>query len=443
MKESLFEPLINEGLTTLKIRYDWKTNQARLYAAKEWAEEQKWASYNKGFDTESLLIDNPRYLNQTEVRNIFLKYDLENYLDEVINLLRKGRHIGMDCFYYKEKDIRFMSNMHNSACGLNNRSQAVRSGGIRRHELEEEELDVIIDGLNLARAMSHKNVAADIPYGGSKITVQSKPVDLTDMNEIGFLAYALDRTRCFTGPDMGYPPELADVMKENFTLNITGGPKGPMGPTGTPTAYGVYLALKQAVKFRLGTDLLTDKEIAVQGLGALGFPLVEHLIKEKAKITVCDSDEKRIRELKKKYPDAEIAVVDPDEIYYVDADIFSPAAIGGIITEERIPKMKFTIILGGANNQLKASSKEEEYNLAKMLQKRGILYQCDWWHNIAGVLAGWEEYTNQNQANLKNILPKIEHICIEKTRENLNRAQQLSITPTECAYQTVEEKLYK
>ncbi|MFZ5946209.1 MAG: Glu/Leu/Phe/Val dehydrogenase family protein [Bacillota bacterium] len=442
MNKSLFEPLINEGLTTLKIRYDWKTDQAKLYAAKEWEENQNWEGYNRDFDAESVLTNNAVYLNHEQVKKLYIKYNLDGYLDEVIDLIRKGRHIGMDCFYHKGKDIRFMSNMHNSRCGLNNRSQAIRSGGIRRHDMEEAELDVIVDGLNLARAMSHKNVAADIPYGGSKITVQSKPVDLEDLNEVGFLSYALDRTRAFTGPDMGYPPELADVMKEHFTLNITGGPKGPMGPTGTPTAYGVYLAIKQGAKFRYGSESLCGKRIAVQGLGAVGFPLSEHLIKEKAELIVCDPDETRVRNLKAKYPEAKITVVNLEDIYFVEGDILSPAAIGGIITAERIPQMKYSIIMGGANNQLKASSKEEEYKLARLLEKRGILYQCDWWHNIAGVLAGWEEYINQEKADLKNILAKIEHICTIKTWENLNKAKELNITPTECAYQTVEEKLY-
>jgi len=443
LKRSIFTPLIDEGLTTLKIRYDWKTDKSWVFAAKEWNDDIEWSRYNKDFYSESILTNDAVYLNDPQVRNLFRKYELLEYLEDVIGLLRKGKHFGMDCFYYREKDIRFMSNMHSVIYGINNRSQAIRSGGIRRHDYKDEEFEVIIDGLNLARAMSFKNVAAEIPYGGCKTTVHSGPVDLEDMEEIGFLSYALDRTRSFTGPDMGYPPELADVMKKNFTLNITGGPKGPLGPTGTPTAYGVYLAVKQAAKFKLGSDSLKDRKIAVQGLGAVGMPLVEHFLVEDAKLIVCDADDKRIAALKNKFPDKDIEVVDIDNIYYVEADIFSPAAVGGIITEERIPKMKFSIILGAANNQLKASSQEEEYKLARLLDKHGILFQCAWWHNIAGVLAGWEEYVNQDKADIKHILPKIERICTKNTWNNLNKAKELSITPTECAYQTAEKIIYR
>jgi glutamate dehydrogenase/leucine dehydrogenase len=442
LKKSIFEPLIREGLTTLEIRYEWKKDETRLFAAKDWNDEVKWSRYNKDFTVESLLINDGVYLNNTQVNQLFVKYELEDYLKDIVNLLKKGRHMGISCFYYKKKDIRFMANMHNVVCGINNRSHAIRSGGIRRHEPEAEEFNVIIDGLNLARAMSFKNVAAGIPFGGCKTTVQSNQVDLTDMEEVGFLSYAVDRSRSFTGPDMNYPIELADVMKKHFTVSITGGIKGPLGPTGTPTAYGTYLAVKQAAKFKFGSDSLAGKKIAVQGLGACGFVLAEYYIKEGAKLFVGDLNEDVIKDLTNKYPDKDITVVEKDDIYFVDADIFSPAASGGVITEERIPKMKFSIIMGPANNQLKASSQEEEYKMAKLLEKHNILYQCDWWHNMAGVLAGWEEYINQDKADLKRLYALVEKICPQKTWDNLNKAKQLGITPSECAYQTVEKIIY-
>ncbi|MBW1972012.1 MAG: Glu/Leu/Phe/Val dehydrogenase family protein [Deltaproteobacteria bacterium] len=442
MERSLFTPIIEEGLTTLKINYDYKSDKSYLLALKEWDDDIKWEDYNEKFYMETILTSNLICLDDTKTRKLFEKYGLLDYLNSIIELLRKGKHFGIDCFYFKKKDIRFISNMHNNTLGINNRRHAVRSGGIRRHDLDEDEYEIIIDGLNLARGMSFKNAAAEIPYGGSKIVVQSAPVDLDDMEELGFLAYAIDRSHSFTGPDMGYPPELADAIKERFTLNIAGGIKG-IGPTGTPTAYGVYLAVKEASKFLFGTDSLKDKKIAVQGLGAVGFTLAEHYLKEGAYLFVADIDDNVVKKLIDKYPNNQIKPVKSDEIFFVDADIFSPCAIGGIITEDRIPKMKFKIIMGGANNQLRASSQEEEYRLAKILDKHGILFQVAWWHNVGGVLAGWEEYENQENASLSHIIPKIERICTIKTRENLKRAKDKNITPTESAYKSVEELIYR
>jgi len=439
---SLFAVLREEGLTTLRINYDWRTDKAVLSASREWEDDVKWSDYNKKFYASSALTSNTVYLNDVEIREVFKKHSSLEYLNRVIDLMRSGKHCLIEGYYWKRKDVRFINNVHSDVLGVNNRRHALRAGGIRRHELDESEYDVIIDGLNLSRAMTFKNAAGRIPYGGSKLTVMSNTVDLEDMDEIGFLSYAVDRSRAFTGPDMGYPPELADVMKENFTRNITGGPKGPLGPTGTPTAYGVYLAVKQAAKFKFGSDSLKGKRIAVQGLGAVGFYLAGHYIDEDAHLVVTDIDKEAIANLRSRYPQARIDVVEPDEIYFADADVFSPCAIGGILTEERIPELKFKIIMGGANNTLKASSQEEEYELATALDNAGILYQIDWWHNVGGIICGWEEYENQEDASMDNVLAKVRGICTSNSWDNLNKAAEWGITPTESAYRSVERMIY-
>ena len=46
MEKSLFIPLRAEGLTTMKIRYDFKTGKVKLYAAKEWEKDHDFAGYN-------------------------------------------------------------------------------------------------------------------------------------------------------------------------------------------------------------------------------------------------------------------------------------------------------------------------------------------------------------------------------------------------------------
>jgi len=96
-----------------------------------------------------------------------------------------------------------------NAPGIRNKRHAIRADGIRSHEPDEPEIDVLMDGLNLARAMSYKNALAAIPYGGSKILVQCAPIDLSDFEVLGFLAYIIDRTRSFTGLDMGFEPSMA------------------------------------------------------------------------------------------------------------------------------------------------------------------------------------------------------------------------------------------
>ena len=443
MEKSLFIPLKRENLTTLFIYYHWKKDIVTLQAGREWEKETNWSRYGKDFTFEHALTNNNVYLGDQETWNLFKKYDLAGYLDEIIDLIKKGKHQGIECFFDKEHDIHFISNMHSNILGINNGYHAIRSGGIRRHEPGEEELEVIIDGLNLSRAMSFKNAGAQIPFGGSKITVQCRPLDLKDFKTIGFLAYALDRTRSFTGPDMGFSPELADVMRrEGYSINIAGGFDSTIGPTGSPTAYGVYLAMREAVKFKFGKESLKEMSVVVQGVGAVGYPLVKkYLTEEGARIFVSDTVRDPVKKLVEQFPQS-VKEIDSKDIYTIDADIFAPCAIGGIIGEENIKELKYSIIMGAANNQLKATSQEEEIRLSKELAKRDILFQVAWMHNTGGVIAGMEEYVNREKASMNNIMSHTEKVCKAGVRENLYSSEKEGLTPTEMAYKYYGSKIY-
>lgn len=438
---SLFELIKAEGLTSIKIRHDPLTEKILLRSSRQWDEKNNWAEYNKTFCADDILNAGEKYYNHNETTALIHKHGLSGYLNKVFSLIKKGNHYGINFYCDLNKNIRFIGCINSDRMGINNGSHAIRSGGIRRHDLEEPELDVIEDGLNLARAMTYKNIGAEIPYGGCKIVVHSDPACLDDLNEMGFLAYAIDRMRCFTGPDMGYPCELADTIKEHFSRNILGGTKGPLGPTGKPTAYGTKLAIKQAVKFLYGTESLAKMRIALQGLGSVGFSLAEYLLEEDADLFVSDICEDNLKKIKAVFPTHNITIVHPDEIYYQDADIFAPCALGGIIDEEKINNINFKIIIGAANNQLKACNQAEEFRLAHLLEDKGIIFQCDWVHNVGGVLAGEEEYRNQEKADLTNVIKKIERLCRENTWKNLSRAKDLNVSPTEVAYQEAEKAL--
>lgn len=439
---SLFIPLKEEGLTFLRIRYDWKTDKSVVSAGKGWDNDFTFTKYKKDFYVESILSNDCFCLNNQETRKIFSKYNQLEYLDDIINLLRQGKHFGMDCYFYKKYDIRFIGNIHSRELGKNNGSHAVLSGGIRRHSLEDEEREVIVDGLNLSRAMSFKNAAAGINFGGCKTTVHMDELDLDNLDMMGFLAYALDSIRTFTGPDMGFPIEMSDVMNRHFTNTFTGGPEGPLGSTGTPTAYGTYLAMKQAAKYKFGTESLEGRKIAIQGLGSVGWHMAEYILGENVELYIFDLDDNVMNKLIEKYPNRKITKVRMDEILYIDVDILCPCAIGGVLTEENIPRLNCDIVFGPANNQLKASSRTEEERLSRVMADNDILFQIAWWHNTGGVLCGHEEYVNRQKASKKNLYAAIESVVPSKTWENLTCSAKLGITPTEHAYQVSDEVIY-
>jgi leucine dehydrogenase len=98
--------------------------------------------------------------------------------------------------------------------------------------------------------------------------------------------------------------------------------------------------------------------------------------------------------------------------------------------------------MGSANNQLKATSKEAEIDLARKLADAGILFVIDWAHNTAGVMAGWAEWIWQEKASFDKIKQKIELVCRDNIRSLLEQAESAGKTPTELVYENVEKVVY-
>jgi len=442
VSNSVFSVMEREGLTTLWIFHNKKEGKFLLKGMKEWDNDVRWDRYMVDFTPEDILTGDYRAVGTATLLATFSELGLKDYLEQIEQLLREGRHHGIEFYYNRKKNIRVMYCKHVNTLGIRNRRHAIRCGGIRRHELDELELDILVDGLNLARAMAYKNVIANIPYGGCKTVVQCDPVNLDDFETMGFLGYAIYRTRAFTGPDMGFEPGMADIIRKKFTKAITGGNKSPIGPTGGPTAYGEYLAIREACNFIYGSREISSKKIAIQGLGEVGYPLAKYLLDDGAKLIVTDIDLAKVHNLQQEYGSDLTKYVAPDEIYTVDADIFSPCALGGIITEARVHRFRFKIIIGPANNQLKATSKEGDIELAKKLADAGILFVIDWAHNAAGVIAGWAEWLLQEKASFDRIKPRIELVCRDNFRKLLEEAEKTGKTPTELVYEKVEDVVY-
>jgi len=440
--DSVFNVLAEQGLTTLEVFCNRQEDKFILRGMKEWEEGVKWDKYMVDFTHEDVLTDDYRSVGTKALVRVSSNLGLEGYLKRIENLLREGKHHGIEFYHNRRLNIKVMYCKGVNAPGIRNRRHAIRAGGIRRHEPDEPEIDVLVDGLNLARAMSYKNALANIPYGGSKIVVQCAPVDLSDFETLGFLAYIIDRTRSFTGPDMGFEPAMADIMRERFTRAITGGINSPLGPTGSVTAYGGYLAIKEACDFVYGSRSLTGRQIAIQGLGACGYPLAEYLLREGAALIVSDTNKSKVDKLQRAWSTDVVKSVQPEDIYTVKADIFSPCAVGGIITEDMIDKFKFDIIMGLANNQLRATGQAGEIEIARQLSRAGILFVVEWAYNVAGVIAGWAEYIFGEEASFTKIKPRIELICRDNLRKLLDEAKAVGETPTALLYDKVEDAIY-
>jgi leucine dehydrogenase len=148
-----------------------------------------------------------------------------------------------------------------------------------------------------------------------------------------------------------------------------------------------------------------------------------------------------VRKLVTQFP-GRVKEIDAKDVLNFDADIFAPCAMGGVLDEAAIRGLKYAIVIGAANNQLKATNREEEIRLAKILDERDILFQVDWMHNTGGVIAGMEEYMHREKASMENIMTHTEKVCKYGVRENLRAAINEGMTPTERAYQYYSPMIY-
>jgi leucine dehydrogenase len=143
------------------------------------------------------------------------------------------------------------------------------------------------------------------------------------------------------------------------------------------TAYGVFRGMQASAKEAFGDESLAGKRVAVQGLGNVGSHLVEHLSKAGAKIVVTDLDQEKCRRMTETFG---VEVVAPDKIYDAACDIFAPCALGAVLNDDTLPRLKCKVVCGGANNQLA----EERHGVE--LEKRRVLYAPDYVVNAGGLI---------------------------------------------------------
>jgi len=252
-------------------------------------------------------------------------------------------------------------------------------GGTRMWPYASED-EAIVDALRLSRGMTFKATAAGLNLGGGKGVIIGDPK--TDKSEALFRAYGRFieslKGRFITGEDVGI--DVNDVEYMFMETRYVCGLSKAHGGGGDPapvTAFGVLQGMKACADERLGQSSLKGVTVAIQGLGSVGFPLARLLKEEGAEIIATDLNEER----RQHAADAlGIKVVIASDIYDVPADIFAPCALGAVVNDETLDRMRFKIIAGAANNQLA----ENRHGLE--LFERKILYAPDYVINAGGMI---------------------------------------------------------
>jgi leucine dehydrogenase len=268
-------------------------------------------------------------------------------------------------------------------------------GGTRFWSYASDE-EAVVDALRLARGMTYKNAVAGLNLGGGKAVIIGDNKTLS--REMLFRAHGRFVEslggRYVTAEDVG--TSTADMDFVHMETDYVTGLTDRSGDPSPVTAHGVFRAIQASAKWRWGNDDLSERTVAIQGCGHVGYYLAQELNEAGAKLLATDIDAERVRKV---VADFGAKAVKPDEIYRCEADIFAPCALGGIINDKTIPQLHVEIVAGAANNQLL----EDRHGEA--LEARGILYAPDYVANAGGVInvyseiAGWDAQRSLRKAD--------------------------------------------
>jgi leucine dehydrogenase len=228
--------------------------------------------------------------------------------------------------------------------------------------------------------MTYKSAVAHTGLGGGKAVIIGDPK--TTKSEALYLAMgrfieALEG-RYITAEDVNTTMEDLEIIRR-ATKYVTGlsEKNGGSGNPSPYTAYGVFLGMRAALGWQLGSDDPKGRRFAVQGVGAVGSEVVRRLVEVGAEVVVADRSEERTQLMVDRYG---VSVVPEGEILAQECDVLAPCALGAIINDETIPKLRCKILAGATNNPLK----DPDHGAA--LVERGILYAPDYVINAGGII---------------------------------------------------------
>lgn len=250
-------------------------------------------------------------------------------------------------------------------------------GGLRMWPYASED-EALKDVLRLSKGMTYKAAVSGLNLGGGKAVLIGDPAS---KNEAMFRALGrfIDSLggRYITAEDVNTSVQDMDYIFQETDHVVGVHPvHGGSGDPSPFTAYGVVRGIQASLNRKYGTSDLSKASYAVQGVGHVGINVVKALCESGAKVFVTDMNPDRVQECVELGAES----VPMDDIYDADAKVFVPCALGSIINEDTIPRFKFEVIAGAANNQLATDECGDE------LEKRGIVYAPDYAINAGGLM---------------------------------------------------------
>jgi leucine dehydrogenase len=267
------------------------------------------------------------------------------------------------------------------------------------------EAEALTDALRLSRGMTYKAALAGLPQGGGKSVIIGDPRRDKTPALMRAMGRAVDRLNgaYVIAEDSG--TSVADMRLIAEATAHVGGLADEQavaaGRTGDPspaTARGVFIGIQAAVRHVWQRDDLCGLRVAVQGAGNVGYRLCRHLFDAGAQLWVTDLHAPAVERCVK---DFGAVAVDMNQIETLDVDVFAPCALGAVLNDASIPRIKARIVAGAANNQLARPEHD------RALMARGIVYAPDYCINAGGIIDIFYEGPDYNAAKVEAHLQRI------------------------------------
>ncbi len=287
----------------------------------------------------------------------------------------------------------------------------------------------LMDVLRLSRGMTYKNAAAGLPLGGGKAVIIGDN-RRTEGRTALFKAHGRFVNRLggtfITAEDVGTTP--ADFEAAAWETPYVAGFGARGGDPSPWTARGVLRGIQATAHHLWGSDELRGRTMVLQGCGNVGAALARLLHVAGARLVVTDADPVRAARTAAAVRGTSVL---PDEIFDQPGDLFVPCALGAVLNDETIPRLRVAAICGAANNQLQGE------HHAAALEARGILYAPDYIVNAGGVISGTVALCGETQEGMEARV----HGIYDTTRQVLDLARSEHLTPAAAADRFAEARL--
>ncbi|MCC5858932.1 MAG: Glu/Leu/Phe/Val dehydrogenase [Ectothiorhodospiraceae bacterium] len=287
------------------------------------------------------------------------------------------RHEHLSFGHDRETGLRAIIAIHNT-----DRGPAL--GGCRMFPYSTEEA-AVRDVLRLSRGMTYKSALANLDLGGGKSVIIGSPQQHKTEALLEAMGRFVDQLGGLYVAAEDSGTSVSDLRVMRRRTEHVAGITQRIGFDGEPydgdpspaTAYGTFVGVQAAVRYQLGRDDLEGLQVAIQGVGNVGYRLARHLRDAGARLWVHD-----VRDIQMERAVDELGAIpaSAEEILYLPVDVLAPCALGAVLDDASIPRLRTRIVAGAANNQLARPRHD------RMLWRRGILYAPDFAINAGGII---------------------------------------------------------